>query len=344
MSLPIIDELNLNALKTSAKSIKNRLNTSVKLCAVVKADAYGHGIIEVANSLYDYVDYYACALSQEAFDLRISGIDKPILLLTPSFSKNVEKLIEYEITISVSSIEEVLKVIKASTLLEKQTLIQIAINSGMNRLGFDNIYDIKKAIDLIKRSKYVKITGAFSHFSKPENQKLTNSQLYSFLYLAEPIKQYDNNAILHVSASGGLLKDTKYQLDMVRVGLLFYGYKPFKSPTINVTPIMKIKAKVILKRTNLKGKTLLYGDDTLKNDKAYIIRLGYSDGFLRQGVKNSLKPLCMELCAITKVTANDYTLILDDAEYYAKKYNTSVYEILVNVSKRAQKEYIKWEL
>ncbi|MBQ9782375.1 MAG: alanine racemase [Clostridia bacterium] len=341
MSLPIVAEININALKTNATNIKNRLNSNVKLCAVVKADAYGHGIIEVANAIYDYVDYYACALSQEAFDLRISGIDKPILLLTPSYSENVEKLIEYDVTLSVSSIEEVLSVIKVSNLLEKCTHVHIAVNSGMNRLGFDNICDIKKAVTLIKQSKYVKITGAFSHFCKPENQKLTNSQLYTFLYLAEPIKEYDSSVILHVSASGGLLKDEKYQLDMVRVGLLFYGYKPFKSSKIDVSPIMQIKAKVIFKRTSLKGKTLLYGDETSKNDKAYIIRLGYSDGFLKQGVKNSLKALCMELSAISKVTNSDYTIVLDDAEYYAKKYNTSVYEILVNVTKRAQKVYIK---
>ena len=340
MSLPIIAEIDLNALNYNALSVKNLLKPNTKLCAVVKADGYGHGIIKVASALYPFVDYYACALDSEAYDLRISGIDKPILLLTPSFSENVEKLVEYDITISVSSIEEVERLINASNLLEKTAYVHICINSGMNRLGFDNISQIIKAVNLIKESKFVKITGAFSHFSKAENQRLTDSQLYNFLYLAEPVKKYDENAILHISASGGLLNDDKYQLDMVRIGLLFYGYTPYKSSKIKVSPIMKIKAKVILKRNNLKGKTLLYGDDASINNKAYIVRLGYSDGFLQKGVVNSIKPLCMELSALSKVTGNDYTVILDDAQIYAKKYQTSIYEILVNVSKRAEKVYI----
>ncbi len=340
MSLPIIAEIDLNALNYNALSVKNLLKPNTKLCAVVKADGYGHGIIKVANALYPFVDYYACALDSEAYDLRISGIDKPILLLMPSFSENVEKLVEYDITISVSSIEEVERLINASNLLEKTAYVHICINSGMNRLGFDNISQIIKAVNLIKESKFVKITGAFSHFSKAENQRLTDSQLYNFLYLAEPIKKYDENAILHISASGGLLNDDKYQLDMVRIGLLFYGYTPYKSSKIKVSPIMKIKAKVILKRNNLKGKTLLYGDDASINNKAYIVRLGYSDGFLQKGVANSIKPLCMELSALSKVTGNDYTVILDDAQIYAKKYQTSIYEILVNVSKRTEKVYI----
>lgn len=340
MSLPIIAEIDLNALRNNATNVKSFLKPNVKLCAVVKADAYGHGIIEVASTLYPFVDYYACALDSEAYHLRFSGIDKPILLLTPSFNENVERLIEYEITISVSSIDEVLRVINASNLLEKRAYVHIAINSGMNRLGFDNLSQIQKAIDLIKESKYVKITGAFSHFSKAENQRLTDSQLYCFLYLAEPIKEYDENIILHVSASSGLLKDDKYQLDMVRIGLLFYGYTPYKSSKIIVSPIMKIKARVLLKRNSLKGKTLLYGDDVSKNDKAYIIRLGYSDGFLQKGVLNSIKPLCMELSAVSKVTSGNYTVILDNAVVYAKKYATSIYEILVNVTKRAEKVYL----
>ncbi len=340
MSLPLISEIDLGLLKNNAKSVKNLMQNSVKLCAVVKADAYGHGIIQVANALYNFVDYYACALESEAYDLRISGIDKPILLLTPSFKENLLKLIENDVTISVNSVEEVLNVINASNLLEKQTCVHFAINTGMNRLGFDDISSINKAIELIKNSKYVKITGAFSHFAKVENERLTNSQYHLFLYLSEPIKRYDSQVILHVSASSGLIKNSKYHLDMVRVGLLFYGYKPIKTANIDVSPIMKIKAKVLLKRSNLKGKTLLYGDDVVNNDKAYIVRIGYSDGFLGKGIKNSIKPLCMELSAVSKVTDTNYTVILDNAEAYAKKYNCTVYEVLVNVSKRAEKVFI----
>ena len=338
MSLPIIAKINLNLLKENAILVKNKIQKA-KLCAVVKADAYGHGLVEVASSLYGIVDYYAVALTSECFTLRISGIDKPILLLTPCYS-DIEKLIEYDITLSVSSLEEIKSIYSSAKSINKIAKIQFKINSGMNRLGFDSVTQIILGLEFVKKhSKHLKITGAFSHLCKPENKELSNKQLYTFLYLSKPIKEYDNNILLHISSSGGIFNGNEYLLDMVRVGLLLYGYIPCDDYKLPVSPIMKVYAKVICKRKGIKDCNLLYGDAFSTKNTAYILRVGYADGFSRIGIDNSITNLCMDLCATDKVTGSDYTLIMSNAKLLAKKYNTITYEVLVNISKRAIREY-----
>ncbi len=340
MSLPVIAKIDTNLLKENANLVKNKIG-SAKLCAVVKADAYGHGLVEIASSLYDIVDYYAVALTSECYTLRISGIDKPILLLTPCY-EDIERLIENDITLSVSSLEEIKQIRASAKNINKIAKIQFKINSGMNRLGFDSISQIISGLEYAKNhSKHLKITGAFSHLCKPENKELSNKQLYAFLYLAKPIKEYDNSILLHIASSGGIFNGNEYLLDMVRVGLLLYGYTPCDSVKLKVTPIMKVYAKVIAKRKGLKGCNLLYGDEVYSKDTAYILRVGYADGFFRLGIDNSVTNLCMDLCATNKVTSSDYTLIMSDAKKLAKKYKTITYEVLVNISKRAIREYLK---
>ena len=341
MSLPLIAEIDSLKLINNAKVVKSKIKNA-KFCAVVKSNAYGHGLVEVSNFLYSYVDCFAVALTSEAYALRVAGIDKEILLLTPSFYQDIEKLIEYEITLSISTIKELIAVIEISNKMQKFAYVHISLNTGMNRLGFKNLNDINYIIKLVNESgKYIKITGAFSHFCKAENKKLTDKQFYTFLYLVQPLKEYNNDITLHISSSGGLLKDKKYHLDMVRVGILLYGYKPYEKCDISVERVMKIKAPVLQKHTNIKGENLLYGDDITLNSSAYIIRLGYADGFFRQGIKHSLTNLCMDLSAVKKITNKDYTVVLDDATFYAKKYDTCVYEILTSVSKRAKRIYLK---
>ena len=108
MSEPLIAKISLKKLKANAIKVKSLLKRKVKLCAVVKSDAYGHGIVEIASALYSICDYFAVSLLSECESLRISGIDKPILLLTPVTENTVERLILKDITLAVSNIKELL--------------------------------------------------------------------------------------------------------------------------------------------------------------------------------------------------------------------------------------------
>ena len=158
------------------------------------------------------------------------------------------------------------------------------------------------------------------------------------MQIVKPIKEHNKRAILHISASGGLLLGKKYQLSMVRVGLLLYGYSPIQTDKISVEPIMKVYAKNLLFRNGVKNEYVGYGKDKCNLDNISILRLGYADGFLRNNVKPFENNLCMDLSAVN-FNKNDYVLVMDNALEYSKKLKTIPYEILVSVSKRGIKEY-----
>ncbi len=338
MSEPLIAKISLKKLQSNAIKVKGLLKKRVKFCAVVKSDAYGHGLTQIASSLYNICDYYAVSMLSECEKLRISGIDKPIIILTPPTSKTVDKLILLDITLPVGSIKDLILVYKSARKLNKKVKVHFSINSGMNRLGFDSEKEIAKAIKFIKNNSFVILDGGYSHFGLVEDKRHTKTCFNRFNKLVKPIKEYNENAIIHISSSGGLILNLKYQLDMVRVGLLLYGYSPIKTDKIKVEPIMEIFAKNLLSRRGVLGKNLMYGNNKSKLNSVSIIRLGYADGFYRLNTGDFAGNLCMDLSAIKDIKS-DYVSVLKDAEVTAKRLNTIPYEVLTSVSKRAKKEY-----
>ena len=337
MSEPLICKISLTKLINNALKVKKLLNKRVKLCAVVKSGAYGHGLVDISSALYSICDYFAVSLASEASKLRIAGIDKPILLLSPATENTIEKLILNDITLSVSTIKELILIAKTAKRLSKKVKVHIAINCGMNRLGF-NDNEVVKAVNFIKKFSFIVLDGAYSHLGCVEDKRFTKSCFNNFLQAVKPIKEYNKRAILHISSSGGLLINKKYQLSMVRVGLLLYGYSPIKTDKIKVEPIMKVYAKNLLSRNNVKGGYVGYGKYKCKIDNVSILRLGYADGFMRNNANRFENNLCMDLSAVN-FNKNDYVLVMDNALEYSKKLKTIPYEILVSVTKRAEKEY-----
>ncbi len=338
MSEPLIAKISLKKLQSNAIKVKGLLKKRVKFCAVVKSDAYGHGLTEISSSLYNICDYYAVSMLSECEKLRISGIDKPIIILTPPTSSTVDKLILNDIIIPVGSIKDLILVYKSARKLNKKVKVHLSINSGMNRLGFDSEREIKKAINFIKNNSFIILDGGYSHFGLVEDKKYTETCFNKFKELVKPIKEYNKNAIIHISSSGGLILNSKYQLDMVRVGLLIYGYSPIKTSKITVEPIMEVFAKNLLLRSGVLGKNLMYGNVKAKQDRVSIIRLGYADGFWRSNASDFAGNLCMDLSAV-KDSNNEYVSVLKNAEITAKQLKTIPYEVLTSVSKRAKKEY-----
>lgn len=341
MSENLIAEISKSKLESNVKSVKKLLSSNVKLCLVVKADGYGHGICEVASILYKYCDMFAVSLLEEAELLRISGIDKDILLLTPVTENTVKRLILSDITLPVTTFNELYLIENACKDLNYKAKVHIAINSGMNRLGFSTLSSVNKVVNFIKNSEFVILDGAFSHFGNPENKDYTLKSYLEFLRLSEPVKHYNENSILHISASGGILSSDKYHLDMVRPGILIYGYKPFNTNLINVLPAMKLKARTLLTRDNLLNNHALYGDKLSLHNEGTLIRLGYADGFLRGNVQGFINDLCMDLSYLNGKSKGKYALVMDDAEVLAKKWNTITYEVLVSVTKRAKRVYLE---
>ncbi len=331
--------IDLRILKENAVSVKNKLKKGVKFCAVVKADAYGHGACKIANELYSLVDCFAVATLEEALELRYAGIDKQILCLTPFFKEDLSRAVNYNLTATVTAVEQI-KMLNAEGIRQGKTVsIHLKYNAGMNRQGVD-LNVLKNIISLIERSERVELAGVYAHLSAPENKIALKSQVNKFLLANNFVKGYNNNAIAHISASGGFLRGI--QADMVRIGILLYGYKPFKSNYISVRPVMKVYAPKIEHRDLSVGEGALYGNKIANKPVNFnLVRYGYADGLFRKEVSGIFNNRCMDLSAITEGEQTQWGYpIMEDAEVWARRYKTISYEILTKSALRAEKIYI----
>lgn len=334
--------IDLNVLRQNALAIKSKLNKGTLFNAVVKADAYGHGGEVVANALNDIVDCYSVAIAEEGVALRQSGINKSILCFTPFSIEDVGLAIRYRLTSTVTNLEQV-KLLESEAKRQgvSGVKVQIKYNSGMNRQGVDCLKDLNAIANLISNSENLYLDGVYSHFSAPNKKKSLKFALDKFLLANNLVKGYNNKAISHVSASGGFLQGV--QGDMVRIGILLYGYKPFDSEVVDVKPIMKLYSPVIKTRKLKAGQTALYGDKRLKKDSdIYLVRYGYADGLPRLEVGGQFNNRCMDLTAYTEGQVCEHGFsVMEDAQTLAKKYRTISYEILTKCAIRAEKIYLR---
>lgn len=332
--------IDLNLLVKNALEVKSKLKKGVKFCAVVKADAYGHGACVVANALYPYVDCFAVALLEEAITLRHAGIDKEILCLTPIFHGEVERAVAYNVTATVCNAENVLSLSACAQKLDKTARVHIKFNAGMNRLGVD-LKGLAELLVLVRGCNNLVLDGMYAHFSAPENKKSLKLQVNKFLLANNIVKGYNNNAVCHASASGGFLNGV--QADMVRIGILLYGYKPFASDFVSVKPIMRVYAPLLTNRKIEKGQTALYGDKVSeKNQTVSLVRYGYGDGLFRREIEGQFNNRCMDLTAyVFEKDCGFWVPVMKDADILAKKYDTINYEILTKSAVRAEKIYIR---
>lgn len=341
MSLPLKAEISLENIKSNACAVKKLAGKS-KFCAVVKSDGYGHGAVEVANALYGVADCFAVSLASEGIKLRIAGIDKPIIILTPVYPETARELIRYDIEIPVSDEREVDMVCKAAKREGKPAKVHIAVNTGMNRLGASEISVVNGVANAVNADKSLILKGAFSHFCNPSDDDFTEYQYGGFLKLINGIKRKNPDIILHIAASGGILKNKKYRLDMVRCGLLLYGYSPLKTSEITVTPAMKVYSKIAAIRSGVLKKHVMYGDFLSEVNDITVLRMGYGDGFFRCGQSENVNNLCMDLCAVKGKLSGEcgYVPVMTNAEKTAEELKTIPYEVLIAAARRADRVYI----
>lgn len=329
--------IDLSLLRENAIQIKSRLSAGVKFCAVVKADAYGHGGCEVSNALYDIVDCYAVAIVEEGVALRLAGIDKEILVLIPVGVEDLERAVRYSFTLTVTSERDIKRIYAECRRQNKKVKVHIKYNTDMNRQGVDGLESLRRILGSAS-SRGIEVSGIYTHFARPDNRKALKKAYDKFLLALSLAKSYNNKIIGHASSSGGFLQGV--ELDMVRIGILLYGYKPFKSD-FPVKPIMKVIAPVIKRRMLGFGKRALYGGKrTAIRRGISLIRFGYADGLPRTEVKGQFNNRCMDITAITSATG-DFVVVMDDADALAKKYRTISYEILTKVCLRAEKIYLR---
>ena len=322
--------VNLTQIRKNVKTVKGRLKPKVKYCAVVKSNAYGHGIVQVSSNIENLVDFFAVSFLQEGIKLRLSGILKPILILIPLQNHELEIAQRYNLSVCLNGLKQSKYILNKKLRLN----VHIAVNSGMNRLGIDRIWQLNQIIKNLKNS-FSTVEGIFSHFYSTEYKNCL-MQYKKFLPFSIIAKKHFPKIISHISASGGV-NFKKFNMDMVRVGILNYGYTPSSNFNIKVTPCLKIYAQKLIDRKLNKKENLLYGNYNLQTSaNISIIKYGYADGASRnQNV--DYNNMCMDLSAVKK--SGKYCLVLNNAQKIAEKINTISYDVLVKYTSRCRYKY-----
>lgn len=319
-TLSVID---LSAIRHNAKLVKKLIGNRF-FFAVVKADAYGHGAVEVARAIEDIVDGYCVAIADEGAELRIAGIDKPVLVLAPPLDKfDAEELKFYNLSATVGDLN--------SAELAKGLECHIAVNTGMNRYGCPPD-GVEKLLSVLDKSA---IVGVYSHMYAPEAPVICAEQLKLFKRAVEKVKAFSPQAVAHFAASGGILKGGEYLFEGVRCGLMLYGYTPAHFKAEGLKPALKVYAR-LAQSTDPVGRGVGYNIADRTYKKLYAYRLGYADGFAR-GVPLGEKTLCMD--AFLSQRGEELLPVFTDAEAYAKACGTISYEVLCSVTKRSQRIY-----
>ena len=363
-------EIDLGALIDNFHKIKNfvkKVNSNIKIIAIVKADAYGHGAVEISKALEKQnVDFLGVAFFEEALILREYGIKSPILLL---FDREIEGVFKNNLTPVIFDIEYAKELSKEAQRRKTILSVHVKIETGMGRLGiYENIlYKIKE----IASMPNIRIEGIMSHLSQAEDFQWTMTQVNKLREIKENLKDLKINPLFHISNSAGLYYADAI-FDAIRPGIMLYGYNTkkyndYKRLSENVpdfTPCMTIKTKILDIRKLPKGTPISYGKTfvTERDSLIGVVPIGYADGYFRvlsnkakmlvKGKKaNVVGTVCMDLTMIditdiSNVSVGDEVIVLGSsgnekitAWDIADWANTIPYEVLTSLGSKAKRKY-----
>ncbi|AEE90681.1 Alanine racemase [Tepidanaerobacter acetatoxydans Re1] len=370
---PTWAEINLDDLRHNLLEIRRITSTNAKLCAIVKADGYGHGAVEVAQTALSCgAHYLGVAFLDEAVELREKGIKAPILILGFTPENQFDTIIEHDITQTVYSLKSAILLSEKALKRKKKAKVHIKLDTGMSRIGFQtdasSISDIRKLFQL----EGLKVEGILTHFAKADekDRTVTEEQFRIFTEAVNTIEAKDYKIpIKHIANSAGIIEYPNTHLDMVRPGIILYGMYPSDEITkskIHLKPILSLKTRVAHVKSLPKGKAISYGGTYITERHTIIATLpvGYADGYSRllssraQVLINGQRApvvgrICMDQCMVdvTDIQGevkpkDEVTLIGADgserieAEDIAKIIGTINYEITCGISKRVPRVYI----
>lgn len=282
-------DINLDAVRYNLCEIKKRLKPGVKIAAVVKADAYGHGAVPVAKAVYEEADWFAVSNIEEALELRHYGVKKPVLTLGYTAPQQLPEAIRNEITLTLCDRESAEEISEAAQRMGRDALVHIKADTGMGRIGFPA--EESFAVFAAEAAKLPRIlpTGVYTHFARADETDLAATKLQyqrflSFLSVLE--RQGLTGLLCHAENSAAILRLPEYQLDMVRLGISLYGMYPSEESAVQeiaLQPAMELKSHVAFLKTVPAGTGIGYNATYVTKEPRRIatVPVGYGDGYPR---------------------------------------------------------------
>lgn len=284
--------ISLDAVEHNFHEMRKNIAQDTKMIAVVKANAYGHGAVQIAHLIqnYDYIWGFATATAEEALALRKAGVMKPILILGIVFDEYYPELVRNHIRPAVCEYEEARK-LSAEAVSQGETVhIHIALDTGMTRIGFADIPESVEEIRKIAALPNLEIEGMFTHFARADEYDRSPAmvQLERYREFSERVAEAGVEIPLHhCSNSAGIIRVPEANLSIVRAGITIYGIYPsaqVETDIVRLDPVMELKSHVTYVKDVEPGTAISYGGTFAADRKLRVatVPVGYADGYPRQ--------------------------------------------------------------
>ena len=356
-------QVDLSAIRDNIRAIRQAVPQSARVMAVVKADAYGHGIVPVAQAaLASGASWLAVAIAEEGELLRQAGIEAPILVLGPVTPGQAVPLVKHRLTATLCDSHMVTWLAKACDETGMTVSAHLKVDTGMSRIGVRTLEEREEVLAALKTSPQVRLTGAFTHFADADGEieAFTRQQFQRFLKLTDGL-----GVMRHCANSAALSRFPEMSLDMVRAGISLYGCPPYPT-AIALRPAMKWVTAVSYVKTVDPGDTISYGRTFTADRPLRVATLpvGYGDGY-HQAVSGHggyvlihgqpapiLGRVCMDqmmvdVSHLDDVQAGDEAVLMGTqqnetitADQLASWAGTISYEILLAATQRVPRFYV----
>ena len=353
-------EINLDHIRHNLEQYRSRLNKGVKTMVMVKASGYGSGQFQVARMLENQgVDYFGVAFADEGQALRQAGVQSPIMVMN-SDTDAYEMALDYDlepVVFSTSSLQNLIMTAEG-----KSVCCHIELNTGMNRLGFDD-EDICELTSMIPTN--IQIRGIFTHLASAEDQNKDEVNQRQFRLFEERSDQWISalgyKPMLHVLNSSGIVCFPDKQYDMVRLGIGLYGFDPSKNIEVGLKTTSALFASISQIRNVRAGESVGYGSNSFSDQDRTIatLNIGYADGlhrsfghengvaFIRGNYVPFVGSICMDMCMVDvtnlEVQEADVVEVFgpnNSIKEMADRGRTIPYEILTSISARVNRVFV----
>jgi alanine racemase len=358
-------EINLEAMIHNLNVYRSYLKPGTKVMVMVKAFAYGSGSYEIAKILqFHKADYLAVAYADEGIHLREAGIQLPIMVMNPE-EESFERIVAYKLEPEIYSIRQLEQFAKGTASTQANEIpVHIKLDTGMHRLGFTED-ELQALLSTLEKASQIKIQSAFSHLvasDEPQEDDFTQNQIDAFERMVDTLQNHlEEDFLKHILNTGGIVRHSKAQYDMVRLGLGIYGIDTTSHVAASLRTVSTLKTTVAQLKHLKPGDTVGYGREgkITKTTTIATLSIGYADGFNRllsngQGyvmVNGTPAPVvgnvCMDMTMVdvTGIGAKEGQEVVvfgdkPNIEEIAELMDTIPYEVLTNIAQRVKRIYL----